>query len=313
MTDSEDFSRRIAFTAADLQDVEFPELVFVVDQMLAPGSTILAGKPKVNKSWLALEIALAVSGGELACGAFQAFQGDVLYFACEDNARRLKSRLRKLLPGKRWPDRLTFKMRANQIGFGFLQEVEAWAAGCERPSLVILDTYHFVRPARPKLTYAGDYEDSSALTGIANDLDVSILAIHHQRKSSGDDALDTISGSTGVAAGFDSILVLERDPNGGFVLEGRGRDLPDYRHALDFDAEVCRWGFAGDADTARLGDLRRRLLDLLDSGVYGPTQAANALGENIENVRKTLQRMRADGQIQKNARGQYAGLSTMCL
>lgn len=301
------FSRRKSFTAAELQVEEFPEMVYVIDRILAPGSTILAGKPKVNKTWLALDIALAVADGGKACGEWDAPRGDVLYLACEDNARRLQGRLSKLKPTGDWPDTLTFRTLARKLGEGFREEIADWVAVNEHPVLVIADTYHFIRPPRAKLTYEGDYQDSSAMTRIADDLQITILGIHHQRKATGEDALDTVSGTTGVAAGFDSILTLERAPEGGFTLEGRGRDLPDFRYALCFDKDTCRWSFVGDADTARIGDTRRRIIELLDGGTYGPTQAANALGIELETVKKTMQRMYDAGQIQKIGRGLYAG------
>ena len=51
------------FTAAALQKMEFPPINWVVPGVLPEGLTILAGKPKLGKSWLALDMALAVAAG----------------------------------------------------------------------------------------------------------------------------------------------------------------------------------------------------------------------------------------------------------
>ena len=82
-------------TAAELGEMYFAPLQFVCDPILTPGATMLAGRPKCNKSWLMLEIAFAVATGESACGEWKTEQGDVLYLALEDNHRRLKRRLGK--------------------------------------------------------------------------------------------------------------------------------------------------------------------------------------------------------------------------
>jgi RecA-family ATPase len=64
---------------------------------MTEGLTILAGKGKIGKSWLALGIAIAVASGGYALGSIKVEQGDVLYLALEDNERRLQKRLRQLV------------------------------------------------------------------------------------------------------------------------------------------------------------------------------------------------------------------------
>jgi hypothetical protein len=54
--------RAHAFTAASLENKAFPPTSFVVPGLFPEGVTILAGRPKVGKSWMALDIALAGSG-----------------------------------------------------------------------------------------------------------------------------------------------------------------------------------------------------------------------------------------------------------
>jgi RecA-family ATPase len=50
----------------------------------------MAGAPKLGKSWLGLGLRIAVAGGGHALGKIAVTQGDVLYLALEDNARRLR-------------------------------------------------------------------------------------------------------------------------------------------------------------------------------------------------------------------------------
>lgn len=55
---------------------------FIVDGLLAPGLYILGGSPKVGKSWLALQLCLAVCGGTSFLGRVT-HRSEVLYLALE--------------------------------------------------------------------------------------------------------------------------------------------------------------------------------------------------------------------------------------
>lgn len=71
---------------------------WVIPDFLPEGLSILAGKPKIGKSWLGLQLALTTAtGGEIM--KKQVEQGPVLYLALEDPPRRLKDRMLR----QRWP------------------------------------------------------------------------------------------------------------------------------------------------------------------------------------------------------------------
>jgi hypothetical protein len=50
-------------TAAALRTKEFPPIKYIVPGYLPEGCTILAGRPKIGKSWLMLDVGLAVASG----------------------------------------------------------------------------------------------------------------------------------------------------------------------------------------------------------------------------------------------------------
>ena len=92
-------------SAHDLRRREFPAIRYVVPGYIAEGCTILAGRPKLGKSWLVLEMGLAVATGSTCLGGIDCEQGDVLYLALEDNERRLQKRIDKVLgPLHDWPE-----------------------------------------------------------------------------------------------------------------------------------------------------------------------------------------------------------------
>jgi hypothetical protein len=85
------------YTAAQLQHQIFPEVSFCVPGLIPDGLTIIAGRPKIGKSWLALDICIAIAAGRFCLGDRQPAQGDVLYAAMEDNRKRMQRRIDRLL------------------------------------------------------------------------------------------------------------------------------------------------------------------------------------------------------------------------
>ena len=175
------------------------------------------------------------------------------------------------------------------------------------PKLVVVDTYQFARPMRARPAgYTEDYQDSAAITALANELSVALVCVHHQRKQEAEDPLDSISGTTGIAAGFDTVLALSRDQAGGFRLQGRGRDVLPLDLALDFDLETARWDVGGDADYARQSDERKAIEDYLKmQGDASPKEIAEATGISYDVVRQLVGKMATEGRIQKVSRGSY--------
>lgn len=84
-----------SITARDLQQTNFPPVKWVVQNLIPEGLTLFAGKPKLGKSWLALQMGLAVATDSEVLGR-PVSSGHVLYIALEDNYRRLKQRLAKI-------------------------------------------------------------------------------------------------------------------------------------------------------------------------------------------------------------------------
>src|SRR5690349_16060989 len=73
-------------TAKDLYTMDLPKARWILPSFLPEGLTVLAGKGKIGKSWMALSWSLKCSSSE-----------KVLYLALEDHVLRLKERLAKLL------------------------------------------------------------------------------------------------------------------------------------------------------------------------------------------------------------------------
>ncbi len=85
--------RRRSWSFDDILRAEFPELQWLVQDLLpGEGLTILAGRPKVGKSALALQLALAVSTEQTFLDRATS-RCPVLCYALEDSERRVQDRL----------------------------------------------------------------------------------------------------------------------------------------------------------------------------------------------------------------------------
>lgn len=67
-------------------------LNFIIETLLSQGLHILAGSPKVGKSWLALWLSVQVAKGEPVWG-MEVKQGTTLYLCLEDSRLRVQNRL----------------------------------------------------------------------------------------------------------------------------------------------------------------------------------------------------------------------------
>src|SRR6516165_2616831 len=93
-------------TAKDLQTKTFAPVRIIVPSLIPEGVPILAGQPKIGKSWLALGICAAVAADRFALGETKPVQDDTLYLALDDNKPRLKKRTDKIMQRATWPERL---------------------------------------------------------------------------------------------------------------------------------------------------------------------------------------------------------------
>ena len=85
-------NRLLTIDGETLMSQPLTPLNFVVDTLLSQGLHILAGSPKVGKSWLALWLAVTVAKGESIWG-MGVQQGTTLYLCLEDSTLRIQNRL----------------------------------------------------------------------------------------------------------------------------------------------------------------------------------------------------------------------------
>ena len=217
-----------ALNAKELNQMTFDPIKYVVPGYIVEGLTLLAGKPKIGKSWLLLHAAIAVARGGFTLSNVHCIEGDVLYCALEDGPRRLQSRMRKTTGRKQAPARLCFTCEMPRLTHGGLDFIKQRLESAKAPRSTILDTLAMVRtPAKKDVTpYDADYAAVVGLRDLARQHGVAIVLVHHLRKADADDAFDLVSGTLGLTGAPDTIIVIRRDSKG-TTLHARGRDLVD--------------------------------------------------------------------------------------
>ena len=298
--------------AADLLTAEFPEPKWVVPGIVPEGFTVLAGPPKIGKSYLVLGLALGVVNGDQVLGRLPVEKGQCLYLALEDNPRRLQSRLRQVLDGEPMPRGLELVTRCPLLDDGGYELIEDWLAGHPKARFVIIDTWAKIRPKRSRNApmYEDDYRAAAMVKALADDNGVAVMAVHHYRKSTAsDDWLDSVSGTTGFTGAADTILGLRKErAQADGVLYVTGRDVEEAEKALSFDGAKGTWTLLGDAAEYRGSKTRQEIIATLrdsPSDELHVRDIADATSKTKNAVQIQLGKMVADGSVISTKRGFY--------
>lgn len=185
----------------------------VQDLWLASGVGILAGAPKLGKTYLAAEIAVAVAAGDQVLARPAHIRGPVLFYGAEDDLPDLRERFEGLASIRGLEiDRLdvdlldtpSLRLERNEDLLRLRATVEHY-----QPRLLVLDP--FIRIAHIDENSAADVSMIlSSLRTIQRDYNVAVLVIHHSRKSPAAHPSMAMRGSSDFAAWSDSNLFLTR-------------------------------------------------------------------------------------------------------
>lgn len=239
--------------AEELLDTTYAPTGTLVDGLIGQGIYILAGAPKVGKSWLVLWLANQVSKGEAVWG-LKTEKCGVLYISLEDTFQRIQKRLNDVSGGT--PGPIWLATEALYIGEGFEEQLVTFLAAHPHVKLVIIDTFQRVRKAgQEQYNYASDYEAVCALKKIADRFLITLLLVHHTRKTGSSDSFNMISGTTGLLGCADGALVLQKSSRmeTTATLDVTGREVADTQLNLRFDKQRTVWDFVSFG-----GDMREK-------------------------------------------------------
>lgn len=214
----------------------------IIDGLLYAGAYILAGAPKIGKSFLVAQIAYHVSTGRKLWN-FDVHQGTVLYLALEDDYQRIQSRMFMMYGVNDTPN-LHFATAAGKIGNGLDEQLENFMREHPDTKLIIIDTMQKIRElGGESYSYASDYEIIGRLKQFADKYCICVLTVHHTRKQPAGDSFEMISGTTGLLGCADGSLLMQKKKRTALeaTIDVVGRDQQDQILYLKKDPETQIW------------------------------------------------------------------------
>ena len=256
------FGKIQAMTMPELMETRFRVRPAVIDGLLPAGTYLLAGAPKIGKSFLVLQMAYQVSMGEPFLG-FPSRQGTVLYLALEDTCERLQKRLSQMTDSD--SPKLKLSVISETLEEDLTERLRLFLLHEADTVLIVIDTLQRIRGKTPDSgSYAADYDTLARLKEFSDTYGVTVLVVHHTRKEGAEDVFNTISGTNGLMGAADGALILYKDKRtaSDAVLEAVGRDQQQLRLHISFDAAHLHWELV-EAETEQFRQPPNPLLEFL--------------------------------------------------
>ena len=235
------------YSVPELSQEERKPPEYLVDGMIEVGLNVISGKPKLRKSFLAVQLAIAVASGQEFFG-HKTVQCDVCYLDLEGSKSRISTRTKNLTT--EIPRNLFFTNSVKEkLSNGLIDKLRLLHR--QRPTirLIIIDTFSQAR-GRPKAigqnAYDADVDFLGPVQRMAVDENIAILFVTHDRKGGGavDDPFERVSGSTGITGTADSVINLSavgKRFEGKALLEYNSRDAKGGEFNIFFDERYLEW------------------------------------------------------------------------
>lgn len=201
--------------ASEVEPPASGESRWLVEDLWGAGAVgVIGGAPKCGKSWLALEMAVAVASGRPCLGRYAVSQpGPALVFAAEDAPPSVRERLEHLAQA-RGTDFARLEVRLivePSLRLDLPRDLGRLRStlGRHRPRLLVLDPY--VRLQRADENNATEVSAILAsLREISREFELAIVLVHHARKGASDELGEGLRGSSDFHAWGDSNLYVRR-------------------------------------------------------------------------------------------------------
>lgn len=210
------------------------------DRLAAGTLSLIVSKPKVGKSTMARNLALAVARGESFLGAATK-GGPVLYMVLEERVEDMTADFR--IMGANSADGITVAT-AGQVSrvVATLREL--------KPRLVVVDPMIRLVKIHDQNSYCELYNVLGPLVDVARETGTHILCLHHSPKNAKEDTIDSPLGSTAIAAAMSTVFAMQRsgETRTFCSVQRIGEDMPET--FLSFDKS---------SKTLSLGDTRKEI------------------------------------------------------
>ena len=235
------------YSVPDLTEEERKPPEFIIDGMIPVGMTFLAGAPKLRKSFLALQMAIAVANGTSFFG-YTTHKCDVAYFDLEGSKSRISSRTEKM--SERIPKNVFITNQTKmKLADGLTERIRALHRQIPSIKLYIIDTYSRARGnfrAGGANAYDADVTLLEPIQRMAVEENIAVLFVHHDSKGAGfkSDPFERVSGSMGITGSADCVINLIADgtrSDGKASFEFTPRDAKGGELKLIFNTMTLEW------------------------------------------------------------------------
>lgn len=235
------------YSVPDLTEEERRPPEFIVDGMIPVGMTFLSGAPKIRKSFLALQMAVAVATGTPFLG-LTTTKCDVAYLDLEGSKSRISSRSARMstkIPGNVF---ITNSI-TERLADGLVDKLRQLHRARPSIRLIIVDTYSRARGtyrAPGANAYDADISLLEPVQRMALEENIALLFVHHDKKGAGLalDSFERLSGTMGISGSCDCVINLVADGkrfDGKASMEYTPRDAKGGEMSLVFDERFCEW------------------------------------------------------------------------
>lgn len=285
----------------------------IIDKILYHGLTIFAGRPKVGKSWLTLQMALSVAHGTRFLGGLDVMSpGRVVYVALEESQARTAGRMRKLQSSEDvLLQNISMVYSLKPLSAGGFEQLNELLEN-QKPNLVIIDTFLALVGGGSDKSKANsmrsEYAEIAMIKTLAEKHETGIVLVHHLRKAViGESVLDAVAGTTGITAAPDCIWGMKREDAGLCSLEAQGREVEQQTLALRFGhMNGVGWSLEGIGEQVKDSKDEKEIVTLLaNEGVLSVAKIATLLRLNANRVRDLLYGLNQRGAVQRSNNGSY--------
>lgn len=261
----------------------------------------IGGIPKQGKTWLALEMALAVASGQPCLGRFPVRNpGPVIVFCAEDGARAVKERVGGLARAR--------GVDFDRLAVGWLDTAAillddethrkrlALTVAAVKPRLLVLDP--LVRLHRGDENSSGDIARVLGyLRTLQREHHVAIVLVHHVRKSGASDPGQALRGSGDLHAWGDSnAYIVRRDSKPTLVVEHRAHPSPE-AVVVRLEGSPPRLVVDGVATSAPVEPLDERIVAALMARPLTRTALRERMGVRNETLGMAVDRLVTAGRV----------------
>jgi len=269
-----------------------------------PAVGFIGGTPKASKTWLALELAVAVASGQPCLGRFPVHKrGPVLLVAAEDSPADIRQRVQAIAKAR------GVDLDTLPIGLitetGLMLDQPDWQRRLRitlaktKPRLLVLD---------PMVRLHGGDENAASdmsgllgfLRGVQRDHQVAVCLVHHVRKAGASQPGQALRGSGDLHAWIDSGLYMIKRKEG-LVLHIEHRANPSHEPVhLRLEQEPPRLevvGELGHRQEPTHEALDQRVLEALRRQPMNRTDLRESLRIRNETLGLALRRLEGHGAI----------------